>query len=667
MGRTHILFLLVAGTAIFAESPEGDRPKAKAEASATVTVSAEATPVEQAKSASVVRVITAEQIERSGARELGQLLEQLLPGQVLSNGGRGSASTLRLGGSRGEDVLVLVDGIRVTDASGLGAVNPNSLSLVGIERVEVLSGPCSSLYGANAAGGVVALYTEAGLKDGFSLQSALSLGTRSHREVSAAPGLGWGTGWGRSSLSFNEEQAPTDTLHRFQESGLFLGIGQQLGEGLLTANYRNAYQRIPIPYANPAFSGSRTYAGDRETTQRNEQLSASYRVNLMPNLSLDASLGQALQDRVEMRSSVSGGSSYHSTRTQEGFGLHWRPSGSYGASLLLEAFEERGNMPSYPAGRDIGKGRHVAEVLEGFWEPTGILRVVGTYRRQNDAQRFDAASGISLPDRDASASTWRFGATFVFPGGHRFYASGGTGFGVPYLSAVLYHSDNLLNPSSFNYNPAAYAPLENERSRTAQVGYGYADGAWSFRVDAQQTTYDNLVYFDLSSTFDYANGQNLRVQGVEAALAYRVKAWGAELFVRNQEVRDLGVPLEQQLEGSATVRRPFTTFGLSGYIERGALRMDGHWSWAGARYENYGGFPSRIDARKTHFNDLGVLGAWTFRPGLSLGLRGEHLLQPRISRQDWLNRNYDQQNDAQPIYGFPAQARTWSLELRYRF
>ncbi len=671
MGRTSLLFILAAGAAFAAETPF-DKPKPKADASATVTVSAEATPVEQAKTPTLVKVIDVQAIERSGARTLGQLLDQLLPGQLMSNGGPGTSSTLRLGGSRGEDVLVLVDGVRVTDASGLGAVNANSLSLAGIERVEVLSGPCSSLYGANAAGGVVSLYTAAGVKAGFSLDTFAAAGTHSRREIQAAPGFGWSTGWVRTSLGASEEQAPTDTRNRFRQLATFVGVGQQLGEGLLTASYRNAYQGVPIPYITTSFGltprGATAYDGSRETTQRNEQLSTTYKVNLTTSLLLDASLGQALQERVETRTLTNGGSSYRSRRTQEGVGLHWRPEGGYGASLLLEGFDEKGVMPSYPKGEDTGKATHFGGVVEAFWEPTQVLRLVGSYRRQKDSQRFEPVTpGLALPDRDATAGTWRMGATFVFPGGHRFYASGGTGFGVPFLSAVLYHANNLLNPTSFSYDPSSYKPLENERSRVAQIGYGYAEGPWSFRLDAQLTTYDNLVYFDLASTFDYANGQNLRIQGVETALAYRVKTWGAELSVRNQEARDLGVPLDQQLTSGAVVRRPFNTFGLSGYVEQGALRVDGHWSWSGARYENYGGFPSKLAANKTHFNDLGLLAAWTFRPGLSLGLRGEHLLQPHITRADWRNRTYDLRNDSEQIYGFPSQAPIWSLELRYRF
>ena len=58
---------------------------------------------------------------------------------------------------------------------------------------------------------------------------------------------------------------------------------------------------------------------------------------------------------------------------------------------------------------------------------------------------------------------------------------------------------------------------------------------------------------------------------------------------------------------------------------------------------------------------------WAASKALSLTLRGDHLLQPRLSVQDWERRTTDGQNDAYQIYGFPAQPPTVSLQLRYHF
>ena len=58
---------------------------------------------------------------------------------------------------------------------------------------------------------------------------------------------------------------------------------------------------------------------------------------------------------------------------------------------------------------------------------------------------------------------------------------------------------------------------------------------------------------------------------------------------------------------------------------------------------------------------------WAATPKLAFTLRGEHLLQPKVTVADWHNRTTDNQNDAYQVFGFPAQPPTLSLELRYRF
>lgn len=669
MRSSRLLFLLTLGPLALAESAEA--PKPKAEAGATVTVTAEASPVELSKTPNPVKVLEAEAIQASGAKTLGELLARVFPGQSLSNGGPGTATTLRLGGSRGEDVVVLLDGLRLSDASGLGAANPASMSLAGIDRVEVVSGPCSTLYGANAMGGVVALYTAGAAKAGLGLDTLLGLGTHGQRRAQAAPSFGWRGGWVRAAFSTAEEESPTETAKPYRQVGSFLGLGQQLGEGLLTLNYRNFYQGVPIPYVNTAFGtaprAASAYSDTREATLRNEQLSGSYRATLGADLSLDLSLGQATQDREETRTATTAGSLYQSRITQAGAALHWKPARTFGGSLLVEGSDEKGAMPNYPTGRNAGLARHASLTAEASWEPVSMLRLLGSLRHQADRQTFETAANVDLGARSASEDTYRLGATFTLAGGHRLYASGGTGFNVPFLSAVLYHADNLLNPGSFSYNPGAYTPLQNERSSFLQAGYGFQHGPWTYRLEGSRTRFSNLVYFDLTSTYDYANGQNLRIQGLETALAYTQATWGVEGSIRNQEARDLGAPLAQQLRTSSVVRRPFTSFGLSGFWVRNALRVEGSLSQAGHRYENFGGFPARLDGNHTHFNDLGLRATWSFAKGLSLGLRGEHLLQPRITKADWLARKYDLRNDASQIYGFPSQGPLWSLELRYRY
>src|SRR5690242_12077912 len=136
MGASRLFHFLVLGAALgvpLRAAETADQPKPKGTASATVTVTAEASPVDTAKTPNPVKVITLEAIRRSGARTLAELLQRELPGQVSQSGGPGTAADPQLGGTRPQDTLVLLDGIRLVDAAGLG-VNLSEISLAGVVR-----------------------------------------------------------------------------------------------------------------------------------------------------------------------------------------------------------------------------------------------------------------------------------------------------------------------------------------------------------------------------------------------------------------------------------------------------------------------------------------------------------------------------------------------------
>ena len=662
MGLRSLPLILVAGAA-FAGAPEAaDLPRPKAEAKATVTVTAEALPVETVKTPNPVVVLDAEAIQQSGARTLGDLLASRFPGQVLANGGVGTASSLFLGGSRGQDVVVLVDGIRVQDASGLGGANLSGLSLSGIERVEVQSGPCSTRFGAEAMGGVIALYSAGSAPAGLSGELRGSLGTRGVREGVAAPAFGWGSGWLRLGLGANREDQATETPEPFRSQAAALGLGQQLGAStLLTLSYRNASFGVPIPWASVSAGTAprpvSAYQDARETTTRSQLIAASLRTEFSPALEGELTLGQALQARLEPDYFT--GAAIHpfdSRRNQASGNLAFRPARGLSFGLSLDAYEEHAAMDDYAGGRDRGVGRHFGISLEGAYEPVEAVRLSTSVRTQKDRQSY-AFTGAGQPGLDLSADSWKVGANWRLSEGLRAYAALGTGFGVPFLSAVMYNQQNAAPGSD---------PLREERSRFQQAGLDWTSGPWTLRLQASRTRFDNLVAFDLTD-YLYKNAADLRIQGAELTVGYRAEAWSVEGTYRNQEARDLKAPADQQLSSGGVVRRPFQSLGLRAGRTFGDLRADAHWGWFGGRYENFGGFPSRLGANKTHFNDLGASLTWKATPALAVALRGEHLMQPKTTKADWLSRRYDGANDAAQIFGFPAQGPEAILDLRYRF
>lgn len=108
-----------------------------------------------------VTVITREEIARAGQSTFAELL-QTQPGvEISSNGGMGSNASIYLRGSNTNQVLVLVDGVRIGSVTS-GTTNFGNISLSQIDRIEILRGPASALYGQDAVGGVIQIFTKKG-------------------------------------------------------------------------------------------------------------------------------------------------------------------------------------------------------------------------------------------------------------------------------------------------------------------------------------------------------------------------------------------------------------------------------------------------------------------------------------------------------------------------
>ena len=108
-----------------------------------------------------ILIISAEEIALSGSRTLEDLLQQKRGFEITRYGGAGSAASVFIRGTGNTQSLVLIDGVRV-ESSTLGGATWSSIPLSQIDHVEVVFGPQSSMYGADAMGGVVQIFTRQG-------------------------------------------------------------------------------------------------------------------------------------------------------------------------------------------------------------------------------------------------------------------------------------------------------------------------------------------------------------------------------------------------------------------------------------------------------------------------------------------------------------------------
>ncbi len=126
-----------------------------------VVVSATKTPVPVTHLTSAVEVITEEDLKRLGFRTVDQALRHSQGLAVFSSGGPGTLTEVRIRGAKPDQTLVLIDGAIVNSAT-TGTYNFANLTTDNIERIEILRGPQSMLWGADAMGGVINIRTKKG-------------------------------------------------------------------------------------------------------------------------------------------------------------------------------------------------------------------------------------------------------------------------------------------------------------------------------------------------------------------------------------------------------------------------------------------------------------------------------------------------------------------------
>ncbi|KGF78309.1 vitamin B12 transporter BtuB [Massilia sp. JS1662] len=125
----------------------------------TVIVTANRTPQRAEDVIPDTVVISSEEISRAGAGSVADVLRRQRGIEIARNGGAGTNTTVFLRGANSNQVVVLVDGVRIGSAT-TGAASWNAIPLSSIDHIEIVYGPLSSLYGADAIGGVVQIFTK---------------------------------------------------------------------------------------------------------------------------------------------------------------------------------------------------------------------------------------------------------------------------------------------------------------------------------------------------------------------------------------------------------------------------------------------------------------------------------------------------------------------------
>ena len=261
-----------------------------------VTVTAQKFPTKTLQTGKVLTIVTRQQLERAGGKDLSQILQEQA-GLYLNgaNSNAGKDKTIFLRGAKGEHTLIAIDGVPVYDVSGVtSSFDIRSIPIENIERIEILKGSQSTLYGSDAIAGVINIIMRKGTKKASPslLMSYGSYNTfRANASINGKSGaFDYQAGYTYSKTDGISEAADKDGSGRFDEDGstqksFMTGIGISVSKNIRINPYVMA-SNFDGDLDNGSFSDDKDYSQKLKNFQaglRNELTFGNVKVNLLYN------------------------------------------------------------------------------------------------------------------------------------------------------------------------------------------------------------------------------------------------------------------------------------------------------------------------------------------------------------------------------------------------
>ncbi len=464
-----------------------------------VSVTATRTEVAVQDSLVPVQVISREEIDRSQATSLTDLLAGRAGIGISNQGGLGKNTTLNIRGTESDQVLVLLDGVRIGSASA-GLTAFQDLPVAQIERIEIVRGPRSSLYGSEAIGGVIQIFTRTGGK-GLTTYAQAGFGSNDLRNHSAGFSYRGERGW----LSANAGYQETD------------GINACRG----TAGNADA----------PFGAGCYADEPDRDG-YKNTSFGLRTGLNVTDTLSLEANFLNA-DSTNEYDGSLYGGNEAENLQRVAGGKLTWTPSEAFkltvqagrnddqadnyyvdadaGTRTFVSTFDTRRDTASVQADYQFAEGQTVT--VGGDWQNDQVTSttayevkdrdntgVFAEYQGSFGAHSLQASVRNDDNEQFGSHTTGSLGYGFGFGNGFKFTASAGTGFKAPTFNDLYY---------PFYNNPE----LKPEKSKSANLGLAQYGEGWNWTFNVYQTRIDDLIGYD--TAYNIVNVDKAKITGAE--------------------------------------------------------------------------------------------------------------------------------------------------------
>ena len=492
-----------------------------------------------------VTVIDRQAIERSGAVGVADVLSSYPSVQFARNGGAGNTTSLFIRGANTNQTAVYVDGVRIESQSGSGGFTWQTLPLAQIDRIEILRGPAAAIYGSDAIGGVVQVFTRRG-EGAFQPYAGVGAGTYNTYQVNAG---------------FTGAQEQWDYA---------VGVTKEKSKGFNVLKAKNL--------------DSDGYDSHSETARLGLQINKDHK--------LEATL---LQSRMDAQYDSSSVEDDHNVETIQTTGLNWTAQWTPGYQSKLLLTRSRYDYITQPGSKyatntvlrnyvfqndysmDIHRFQANLERREDALDNTSTTPA-GTERSQNALAlgyglmleqhslqlnaRHDTDSDFG--DKNTAQAAYAYELNDAW----QLRASAGSAFRAPTLFQRF-------------YKYGGNAGLEPESSDNIEAGLKYAYQNDSLSLVAYRNRISNLIdYFYATGECNcYENIDHARLQGLTLSVATRyrdVKFSGSydRLDAKNTDT------------GKALARRADNSLKLAADTQWQAWQLGGEWQWVDKRFDD---------------------------------------------------------------------------------
>ena len=577
-----------------------------------VTATRTAQPVDA--SLASVTVITREDIERQQSRSIEDLLRGVTGVNIINNGGPGKSTFVQMRGTESDHIMVMIDGVRTGSATS-GTTAFENIPLEQIERIEIVRGPRSSLYGSEAIGGVIQIFTRKG-NGGSGFNPGFSFGGGSYGTLNGSVGLS-----------------------RSGERGWFNLTASGMGtKGFNACTGSDTAGCFTI---EPDRDGYRNVAGSARAGYRFES-----------GLELDASFMQSegrtqfdgsFVNKSEIMQQVFGGSARYSPLD------FWRINLTAGRSREdSDNFLDRQFMTRFHTTRDTISLQNDFTIHPNHQLTVGMdylhdhLDSTEAFIKTSRANWGAFSQYLATIDRHRLQWSLRYDDNQQFGS----WVTGGAGWGYAITERVslVANFGNAFKAPTFNelYFPFFSNPdLRPEKSLGYEFGVrgNMAWGRWS--LNAYETWIDNLITYDARIQAP-GNINKARIHGLEATLSTTIRGW---LLNGNLTLLDPENRAHDADRGNILPRRAEHSFRLDVDRAFGRYRIGAMFLAEGGRFDDFGN-TRKLDSY------------------VKFDLRAEYVLSKRLRLQGRIENLFDKHYETAAFFNQPG--RNFFATIRYQ-